>query len=148
MRSACIGAYRDRAAVGARLLQKRGAQSLRARVDQRALIDPVTAIRGDGDHQQLARAARQRSLARLRQLNLDPPLLLESGRNHEKNQQNQQDVDEIDQIDLWVFPIARTQVHAQVSAARPPRASRASTSFMASFSMRMTRRSTLPRKER
>src|SRR5208283_384025 len=146
MRGARIRAYRDRPALSARLFQERRPQGVGTRVDQGALVDAVAAVGGDGDHQGLMGPARQRNLARVWQLHLDAPLLLEGGRHHEENEKDEQDVDEVDHIDLGILPVARPQVHAVAS--KWPRSSSASTSFIASFSMRITRRSTLPRRNR
>src|ERR1700733_11946830 len=75
--AARVRADGDGSAVGARLLEERGPQGVRARVDERTLVDAVAALRGDGDHQGLVRSARLGNRARLRQLYLDPPLLVE-----------------------------------------------------------------------
>ena len=93
-------------------------------------------------------AARLRDRARLRQLNPHPSFLVEGGRHHEENQQHQQHVDEVDQIDLGVLATARTQVHEirPLGGEIALRSSSASASFIASFSMWMTSRSTLPRR--
>src|SRR5208282_2925776 len=78
---------------------------------------------------------------------LDAPLLVERGRDHEENQQHEHHVDHRNQVDFGVFTMARAQIHAP-AAISMPRSSSASTSFMASFSMRTTSRSTLPRRKR
>src|ERR1700692_3157326 len=139
---------REGPALRSGFLDEGRAQGLGVGVDEGPFVDPVAALGGDRDHQGLMRTARQRNLTGLRQLNLDPPLLLKRGRHHEKDEEYQQDVEERDQIDLRILMLAGPQFHDQrLEGSAWLRSSNASTSFMASFSMRITRRSTLPRRK-
>src|ERR1700733_13439787 len=148
MGGACVGANRDGPTIRPGLLEQRGPQRIGTGIDQGTLIDPVRALRRDGDHQRFVRAPRQGDFARLGKLHPDPPLLVERGRDHEEDQQHEQYVDHRYQIDFGIFAVARFQVHGQSPEISMPRSSSASTSFMASFSMRTTSRSTLLRRKR
>src|SRR5690606_27400742 len=84
----------------------------------------------------------------LRQLQLDPRLVDERGRNHEEDEQEQHDVDQRRQIELRLITSVSQKIHRRrlQAALSTCCASIASTSLIASFSICTTSPSTLPRR--